>query len=186
MSNRGLLLNGSKGNLKTIEWLILKIVRITISNFSGSLCNDLMWCIFPFLEVNGHDPELYEFSLSHYYSELKNVLETFGCSLTTFGLPESLAEFRSLVRRGFVLEFLIVTTLRPVLNITRWRIRKQSPAIWTTPVLCCSAHYTSQHIYPMYFVAFLENSLVRSEKSATQTFSTLSCAELKPWECTMN
>ena len=87
--------------------------------FLGSLCNDLMWCVFPFLEVNGHDADMYEFAIKHYYDELKNVLETFNCTLEDYGFPDTLSEFRSLIRRGFVLEFLIVTSLRPVLNITR-------------------------------------------------------------------
>ena len=89
--------------------------------FLGSICNDLMWCLYPFFEVNSHDKELYEFAFRHYYDELKNVLETFQTDLQTFGLPEEFAEFRSLIRRGFVLEFLIVTVLRPVLNITNPR-----------------------------------------------------------------
>ena len=87
--------------------------------FLGSLCNDLMWCVFPFLEVNGHEANMYEFAIKHYYEELKNVLETFNCTLEDYGFPDTLSEFRSLIRRGFVLEFLIVTSLRPVLNITR-------------------------------------------------------------------
>jgi len=87
--------------------------------FLGSLCNDLMWCVFPFLEVNSHDADMYEFAIKHYYDELKNVLETFNCTLEDYGFPDTVAEFRSLIRRGFVLEFLIVTSLRPVLNITR-------------------------------------------------------------------
>merc|ERR1711892_860325 len=86
--------------------------------FLGSLCNDLMWCMFPFFEVNSHDKELYEFAFHHYYDELKNVLHSFNADLKDFGFPGDFAEFRSLVRRGFVLEFLIVTVLRPVMNIT--------------------------------------------------------------------
>lgn len=86
--------------------------------FLGSVCNDLMWCMFPFFEVNNHENDLYEFAFRHYYDELKNVLETFNSDLKSFGLPEEFAEFRSVLRRGFVLEFLIVTVLRPVLNIT--------------------------------------------------------------------
>merc|ERR1711892_637776 len=85
--------------------------------FLGSLCNDLMWCMFPFFEVNSHDKELYEFAFHHYYDELKNVLHSFNADLKDFGFPGDFAEFRSLVRRGFVLEFLIVTVLRPVMNI---------------------------------------------------------------------
>merc|ERR1711892_1594243 len=45
--------------------------------FLGSLCNDLMWCMFPFFEVNSHDKELYEFAFHHYHDELKNVLHSF-------------------------------------------------------------------------------------------------------------
>merc|ERR1711892_866557 len=74
--------------------------------FLGSLCNDLMWCMFPFFEVNSHDKELYEFAFHHYYDELKNVLHSFNADLKDFGFPGDFAEFRSLVRRGFVLEFL--------------------------------------------------------------------------------
>ena len=87
--------------------------------FLGSVCNDLMWSMYPFFEVNNHDKELYEFAFRHYYDELKNVLDTFSSNLSSFGLPEEFGEFRSLIRRGFVLEFLIVTVLRPVLNITK-------------------------------------------------------------------
>ncbi len=77
-----------------------------------------MWCLYPFLEVNAHDEDLYSFAFQHYYQELTNVLETFGNTLGDHQLPENLADFRSLIRRGFVLEFLIVTVLRPVLSIT--------------------------------------------------------------------
>ena len=73
--------------------------------------------MFPFFEVNAHEKELYEFAFHHYFDELKNVLQTFKSDLKDFGLPEDFHEFRSLVRRGFVLEFLIVTVLRPVMNI---------------------------------------------------------------------
>jgi hypothetical protein len=102
-----------------------------------------MWCIFPFLEVNGHDPDMYEFAIKHYYSELRNVLETFGSSLAVFGLPDSLAEFRSLLRRGFVFEFLVVTSLRPVLNITRcltmppWMICRREQQVPCTGCIVC-------------------------------------------------
>ena len=76
-----------------------------------------MWCLYPFLEVNSHDQDLYNFAFQHYFQELQNVLETFSSSLADTGLPTTAAEFRSLIRRGFVLEFLIVTVLRPILNI---------------------------------------------------------------------
>merc|ERR1712106_977226 len=85
--------------------------------FLGSLCNDLMWCMFPFFEVNSHNKELSSMAFEHYYVELKNVLETFSTELKDFGLPDNKHEFRSLLRRGFVLEFLIVVILRPVLNM---------------------------------------------------------------------
>ena len=78
-----------------------------------------MWCIYPFLEVNNHNTELYNFAFQHYQQELQNVLQTFGTNLAELNLPESPAEFRSLIRRGFVLEFMIVTVLRPVMNITK-------------------------------------------------------------------
>ena len=78
-----------------------------------------MWCIYPFLEVNNQNTELYNFAFQHYQQELQNVLQTFGTSLAELNLPESPAEFRSLIRRGFVLEFMIVTVLRPVMNITK-------------------------------------------------------------------
>ena len=78
-----------------------------------------MWCIYPFLEVNSHDTDLYNFAFQHYFEEIKNVLGTFASSPAEHKLPESSAEFRSLIRRGFVLEFLIVTVLRPVLNINQ-------------------------------------------------------------------
>jgi len=48
-----------------------------------------MWCLYPFLEVNAHDEELYSFAFQHYYKELTNVLETFGNTLGDHQLPEN-------------------------------------------------------------------------------------------------
>ena len=44
-------------------------------------------------------------------------MQDFGYTLNDIGLPESLPEFTSLLQKGFVVEFLIVTIIKPILGI---------------------------------------------------------------------
>ena len=57
---------------------------------------------------------------------LKNVLEGFNLTLTDLDLPETFPEFFTLLRKSLVLEFLIVTVIKPILclenpeKLTKW------------------------------------------------------------------
>ncbi len=82
--------------------------------FLGSAANDLMWALFPFLEFN---KALFPKAVEYYHDQLKNVLESFNCSLEDVGLPNSLPEFNSLLKKCLVLEFLIVTVIKPIMSI---------------------------------------------------------------------
>lgn len=85
--------------------------------FLGSVANDLMWALYPFLEANGQDKTMYSTAIAYYHEQLTNVLQDFGYTLNDAGLPESLPEFTSLLQKGFVMEFLIVTIIKPILGI---------------------------------------------------------------------
>ena len=71
---------------------------------------------------------MYSTATSYYHEQLTNVLQDFGHTFQDLGLPESLPEFTSLLQKGFVMEFLIVTIIKPILaikvSITRMKARK--------------------------------------------------------------
>ena len=91
----------------------LSVISTTfsISKFLGSISNDLMWVLFPFIECNT-DKGMLSFALKHYFQELKVVMEGFDTRMENFNLPDDEEEFEKLVKRGIVLEFLNVTVLR--------------------------------------------------------------------------
>ena len=60
---------------------------------------------------------MYSTAASYYHEQLTNVLQDFGYTFHDLGLPESLPEFTSLLQKGFVMEFLIVTIVKPILGI---------------------------------------------------------------------
>ena len=60
---------------------------------------------------------MYSTATSYYHEQLTNVLQDFGHTFQDLGLPESLPEFTSLLQKGFVMEFLIVTIIKPILAI---------------------------------------------------------------------
>ena len=64
---------------------------------------------------------MYSTATSYYHEQLTNVLQDFGYTLSDIELPESLPEFTSLLQKGFVMEFLIVTIIKPILGI---KVRK--------------------------------------------------------------
>ena len=72
---------------------------------------------------------MYSTATSYYHEQLTNVLQDFGHTFQDLGLPESLPEFTSLLQKGFVMEFLIVTIIKPILaikvSITRMKARKE-------------------------------------------------------------
>ena len=87
--------------------------------FVGSVANDLMWAIFPFLEAAKPEAkgQIYQAALQYYFEQLSVVLESFHLNLPELDLPENFAEFASLLRKCLVLEFIIVTIIKPVLQI---------------------------------------------------------------------
>ena len=50
---------------------------------------------------------------------MKVVLESFECTFDDLNLPKTLPEFTSLVRKCLVLEFIIVTVVKPILSVPK-------------------------------------------------------------------
>ena len=65
-----------------------------------------------FSKVHRGEDDLLKFAIEYYHEELKNVLDTFGLSMEDVMLPSDVNKFFNLIKRGFVLEFVIVTVLR--------------------------------------------------------------------------
>ena len=61
--------------------------------------------------------QFYNTALEYYFDQLKVVLETFNSTLDDLGLPKTFQEFASLVKKCLVLEFIIVTVVKPILMI---------------------------------------------------------------------
>ena len=60
---------------------------------------------------------MYAMALEYYYEQLTIVLETFECSLEDLNLPKTFSEFASLVKKCLVLEFIVVTVVKPIIMI---------------------------------------------------------------------
>jgi hypothetical protein len=56
-------------------------------------------------------------AFEYYFEALRNVLDSFNVSYSDLGIPDSYPEFSSLLRKCLVLEFLIVTVIKPILSI---------------------------------------------------------------------
>ena len=84
--------------------------------FLGSISNDLMWLLPPFLEANKENPGLLEFSLEYYSTQLQYVLSSFGKNPKEAGLPEDLKELVKIIKRCFILEFLNVVIIKSVIH----------------------------------------------------------------------
>ena len=61
---------------------------------------------------------MYSTAISYYHEQLNIVLDGFGYTLSDIALPENLPEFTALLQRSLVLEFLIVTIIKPIVSIT--------------------------------------------------------------------
>ena len=72
--------------------------------FLGSISNDLMWLLPPFLEANSDNPGLLEFSLEYYSTQLHYVLSSFGKSPIDADIPEDYKELGKIIKRCFILE----------------------------------------------------------------------------------
>ena len=91
------------------------LVLIMIS--VGSISNDLMWLLPPFLEANSENPGLLEFSLEYYCTQLNYVLNSFGISNKEANLPTEIKDVVKIIKRCFILEFLNVVVIKYVLYI---------------------------------------------------------------------
>ena len=60
---------------------------------------------------------MYAMALEYYYEQLTIVLETFECSLDDLNLPKNFSEFASLLKKCLVLEFIVVTVVKPIIMI---------------------------------------------------------------------
>ena len=60
---------------------------------------------------------MYLTALEYYYEQLQVVIESFNFSLESLGLPLSFQQFASLVKRCLVLEFIVVTIVKPIMSI---------------------------------------------------------------------
>ncbi len=104
--------------------------------FLGSVANDLMWAIFPFVEQDTKlFPQVRKYHgclywmiiisfyylqvLKYYFEQLGNVLESFELTYADLELPADFGDFSSLLKKCLVLEFLIVTIIKPVMSIPK-------------------------------------------------------------------
>jgi len=85
--------------------------------FLGSVSNDLMWLLPPFLEANSNNTGLLEFALEYYCTQMNYVLSSFGKTAQDVSLPEDLQEFAKIIKRGFIVEFLNVVVINPIIQI---------------------------------------------------------------------
>jgi len=88
--------------------------------FLGSVSNDLMWLLPPFLEANNKEKGnegLLDFALEYYCTQMSYVLASFGKCAADFNLPEDSQEFGKMIKRSFILEFLNVIIINPIIQI---------------------------------------------------------------------
>ena len=59
--------------------------------FVGSVANDLMWALYPFLEAARPEKkaQMYKMAIEYYFEQLSVVLESFNYSLQDLNLPET-------------------------------------------------------------------------------------------------
>ena len=60
---------------------------------------------------------LFKKAVEYYHDQLKNVLESFNCTMEDLDLPEDLPGFGRLLQRSLVLEFLVVTVIKPIVSL---------------------------------------------------------------------
>lgn len=105
----GILIDWQGGFLGVI-WKTMCFLKIYI--FEGTVSNDLMWLLPPFLEANSENRGLLEFALDHYSTQFQHVLASFGKSAEDANLPENLKDFSKIIKRCFILEFLNVVIIK--------------------------------------------------------------------------
>ena len=56
-------------------------------------------------------------AFEYYFEQLRNVLDSFNVTYADLGIPDDFPEFESLLKKCLVLEFLIVTVIKPILGV---------------------------------------------------------------------
>jgi len=83
--------------------------------------NDLMWCLYGFIKNLPETGEMIhgfvEYSLVHYWDELKKVLGAFGDKCSDFEIPEDSEWAAEMIKEGFTLEFMKNALIKPVLSL---------------------------------------------------------------------
>merc|ERR1719400_316043 len=83
--------------------------------------NDLLWCLYGFIKNLPETGEMIhgfvEYSLVHYWDELKKVLGAFGDKCSDFDIPEDSEWAAELIKEGFTLEFMKNALIRPILSL---------------------------------------------------------------------
>jgi len=83
--------------------------------------NDLMWCLYGFIKNLPETGEMIhgfvEYSLVHYWDELKKVLSAFGDNCSDFDIPDNSEWAAELIKEGFTLEFMKNALIKPVLSL---------------------------------------------------------------------
>lgn len=83
--------------------------------------NDLMWCLYGFIKNLPETGEMIhgfvEYSLVHYWDELKKVLSAFGDKCSDFEIPEDSELAAELIKEGFTFEFMKNALIKPVLSL---------------------------------------------------------------------
>ena len=62
---------------------------------------------------------MFKKAVQYYHDQLKNVLESFNCTMEDLGLPDDLPGFARLLQRSLVLEFLVVTVIKPIVSLKK-------------------------------------------------------------------
>jgi hypothetical protein len=60
---------------------------------------------------------MYATALEYYFEQLAAVLESFEYSLSDLDLPDTVSEFASLLKKCLVLEFIVVTVVKPIISL---------------------------------------------------------------------
>lgn len=86
-------------------------------------------------------------ALEYYFEQLRNGIESFNCSYPDLGLPETFPEFASLLKKCLVMEFLIVTVIKPILSLDNpeklWKWHKETMKVRKRPIQCNTRVFSS-------------------------------------------
>ena len=85
------------------------------------ISNDLMWCVYGFVKNLPESGDMIkgfvDHSINTYSEKLRSVLHAFGENFSDMNFPENDDEFRDLIKKGFLLEFMKSALINPVLTL---------------------------------------------------------------------